>query len=81
MVINMCGSLDASREASRSGHSKRLSQAHESNASEHAANDHEADDTQEDEDGQDAQDFPSYNRARRGVDMLRTVRWLVLCLT
>ena len=25
MVINMCGSLDVAREASRSGHSKRLS--------------------------------------------------------
>ena len=51
MVTNMCGSLDAAREASRSGHSKWLSQAHESNTSEYAANIHEADETQEDEDG------------------------------
>ena len=51
------GSLDVAREASRSGHSKRLSQAHESNASEHATNVHEADENRDDEDGQDAQDL------------------------
>ena len=49
--------MDAAREASRSGDSKRLSQAHESNASEHATDVHEADETQEDEDGQDTQDL------------------------
>ena len=43
MAIDMCGSLDVAREASRSGHSKRLSQAHESNASEYTTNVHEAD--------------------------------------
>ena len=57
MAIDMCGSLDAAREASRSGHSKRLSQAHESNASEHATNVHEADENRDDEDGQDTQDL------------------------
>ena len=36
MVFNMCGSLDASREASKSGHTKRLS--HLTETSEHEAN-------------------------------------------
>ena len=57
MVIDMCGSLDIAREASSSGHSKRLSQAHESDASEHATNVHEADENRDDEDGQDTQDL------------------------
>ena len=53
----MCGSLDVAHEASRSGHSKRLSQAHESNASECTTNVHEADENRDDEDGQDTQDL------------------------
>ena len=57
MVIDMCGSLDIAREASRSGHSKRLSQAHESNASEYTTNVHEADENRDDEDDQDTQDL------------------------
>ena len=49
--------MDVAREASRSGHSKRLSQAHESNASEYTTNVHEADENRDDEDGQDTQDL------------------------